>query len=80
MIAELESYRAVFCACCNEPIPISAKIASIQDEVEHERTNAPRAFIARCKLCEYERVYTMDEITEVEGEPRRRTRARAAGM
>ena len=81
MIAELaKSYRAVLCVRCNEPIPISAKVASLQDEIEHQETNAPHAFVARCKLCEYERVYAITDIRRLDGEPRRRmSRTRAAG-
>ena len=79
MIAEMKSYRAVICACCNEPIPISQKVATLLAEAEHEEKNAARAFISRCKLCECERVYTISDLRRIEGEPPlRRPRVRAA--
>jgi RNase P subunit RPR2 len=80
MIAELRSYRAVFCVRCNEPIPISSKVASLQDEIESRETRAPYAFVVRCKLCEYEHVYTISEIRAIDGEPRRRSGHGQAGM
>ncbi len=81
MIAELvKSYYGVSCIWCREPIPVSAKVASLREEIDHQETNTPHTFVARCKLCEYESVYAINGVEIFEGEPRKRTsRARAAG-
>ena len=81
MIAELmKSYRAVLCRRCNEPIPVSAKVASIQDQFEYNETDAPGGFVARCRVCEHESVYAITAVRRFEGEPRERAcKARAAG-
>lgn len=80
MIAEMSrSYSAVSCSRCNEPIPVSSRVASIQNDAAHSEKNVPHSFVARCKLCEYESVYALDAVKIVEGEPRkRRGRTRAA--
>ena len=78
MFAESKSYRGVSCVWCGEPIPVSAKAVSLQDEIEQGEANAPYAFVVRCQLCEYESVYEIRCVKRLDGEPpRRRGRARA---
>lgn len=73
MIAEIaKSYSGVLCSRCNEPIAVSSRVASIQNDIEHNDTNVPHSFVARCKLCEYESVYAVDTIKTFEGQPRKR--------
>ena len=80
MIAEAtKKYRAVLCRRCNEPIAVSSRVVSLQDELEYNETDAPGGFVARCRICEHESVYAIRDVQRFDGEPRKRTsRARAA--
>jgi hypothetical protein len=79
VIVELKSYRGVSCFRCGEPIPVSAKVMSLQHETEHGGANGAYAFAVRCKICESESVYVISDILTFDGEPStRRRKARAA--
>ena len=81
MTAELKSFHAVLCNRCKEPIPVSAKIISLRDEVQHDDSDAPNGFTARCRFCEHEGVYAIKDVKRLDGEPPKRIlRARAAGV
>ena len=77
MIAELKSYCGVSCFRCGEPIPASAKVMSLQGQIERGEANVPHAFAARCIRCESETVYTIGEVMRFEGEPAKRNLRRA---
>ena len=80
MNAELiSSYRGVLCVACREPIPVSARVSSLRENLEWENLDAPRTFAARCKRCEHENIYSISAVQDFQGEPRQRSvRVRAA--
>ena len=65
MIAESKSYLGVPCLRCGERIVVSAKVVSIQAEIENGELNAPHAFVARSRMCEYESVYEIKGCSDV---------------
>jgi hypothetical protein len=77
MIAQPKSYRGVSCVRCSKPIPVSAKVVSLQDEIAQGEENAPHAFAARCPTSEQESVYEIKDLQRFDGElPRRKSRVR----
>jgi len=72
VIAELKGYRGVLCVRCGQPIPVSAKVVSLQDEIAQGENNVPQTFSARCYLCEQESVYETKDLRRFDGEPPRR--------
>ena len=79
MSSKPKNYRGVSCARCGEPIPASAKVVSLQDEIAQGKKNVPHTFPVRCQMCEQETVYEIKDLKRFEGDARRRpTRLRAA--
>ena len=80
MIAELKRYSGVVCLRCGKPIPVSAKVKRLKDQIEHGEVHVPQAFAARCKRCHSECVYVISDIRAFEEEPSKQTlKAQAAG-
>jgi hypothetical protein len=67
-----KSYEAIICARCGATIPVSAKIADLQDGRRDETSATPRTFMARCRSCENEGIYTIDSIRSIKGQPPKR--------
>lgn len=78
MIQEaIQSYRAVVCQCCRQPIPLPGIVLHIESTLEqddagfaHEKNE--RAFTLRCRSCEREMSYRTTDIVNVEGTPKPR--------
>jgi hypothetical protein len=49
-IVESNSYSGVLCVRCGDPIPVSARVIRLQDEIEQGETNVPYTFLVRCRL------------------------------
>jgi len=50
MILEQKSYRGVSCHRCGQPLPLSAKVVSLQDEIAQGKSNVPPTFSAPVRL------------------------------
>jgi hypothetical protein len=72
--APTKDYRGVSCLRCRRPVPVSARVANFQDQIENGRTDIPHTFIARCKLCGHEALYLITAVEKFDGEPRTRIR------
>jgi hypothetical protein len=79
VIAELKSYRGVSCFRCGEPIPVSATVMSVHDQIERGEETVPCAFAVRCKICESESIYVISDVLTFHGAAStRRRKARSA--
>jgi len=79
MAEPMQSYRAVSCSRCRDPIPVCERVIRSQEN-QRGQANVLQTFVARCKLCECESVYAVSDIQLIAGAPRqRRPRARAVG-
>jgi len=79
MIQEMTQghYPGVLCSRCKERIPVPRKTAKLyedlkQDPITESQDERSRAFTLRCKACDEESVYGIDEIQEFDGTPRAR--------
>jgi hypothetical protein len=76
----MKGYRGVLCRKCNEPIPVSSKVGDRHDAFEYNETDTPGGFVARCRVCEHESVYSIRDVKTFDGEPRKRSgKTRRAG-
>jgi hypothetical protein len=71
----LTSYLGVCCSRCKERIPVAKRAAALYEDLRRDDTDDtldinPRAFALRCKACEEESTYKVQEIQEFEGPPR----------
>jgi hypothetical protein len=78
LIANPHGFWGVLCTRCGDPIPVSERIVEIHDEIARGRTGIPYAFLARCKMCEYESIYEITKVERFGGEPRKRIRRKRA--
>jgi hypothetical protein len=67
MIAEMKSYRGVSCISCGSRIAVSGTVANRKDNAGSEESTAK--FIARCKVCDHENIYSVAEVATFAGAP-----------
>lgn len=74
-----QHYRGVLCGYCRQPIPVPGIVEKIVSDESESGEKRGGIFNLRCRACERERPYRINEIIEVEGSPRPRAlRARHA--
>jgi hypothetical protein len=71
----IQSYRAVICRCCRQPIPLPGIVLHIESSLMNdggELERNERSFGLRCRSCEREMAYRTSDIVGVEGTPKPR--------
>ena len=71
-------YLGVLCFRCKERIPVPKRTAVVYEGLKRGETSDGKqegsySFTLRCKACDEESVYAVEEIGEFEGTPRVRT-------
>ncbi len=72
---EKQSYAGVVCRSCRQAIPLPAIVISKASEIERDssRENPQScAFTLRCRACDKEMPYRVNDIVDFEGTPRPR--------
>jgi hypothetical protein len=75
MVSEaVMKYRGVLCYHCQKPIPLSARVASVdaklrRGDLTNQEELGPRAFALRCRSCHREGLYFGTQFIDCEGEP-----------
>ena len=76
---KLQHYRGVLCGYCRQPIPVPGIVEKIVNHESESGEKRGSTFNLRCRACEREKPYRVNEIVEIEGSPRARSlRARHA--
>ncbi|HEY0701792.1 MAG TPA: hypothetical protein VGD60_03410 [Candidatus Acidoferrales bacterium] len=69
-----EKYSAVRCYSCGEAIPLPAKtvqkVHARAEKAEATHNDTPIVFNLRCKACEKESFYGVQDMVQIEGTPR----------
>ncbi|MFY9691167.1 MAG: hypothetical protein WA369_01670 [Candidatus Acidiferrales bacterium] len=73
---EKQVYAGVVCRCCRQAIPLPSIVLSMAAEIDGDpsslETVQARVFSLRCRACDKEMPYRVDEIVDFEGTPRAR--------
>lgn len=73
---EKQVYAGVVCRCCRQAIPLPAIVVSMAAEIENDPSSHDnpqgRVFSLRCRACDKEMPYRVNEIVDFEGAPRPR--------
>ncbi|HEX4001616.1 MAG TPA: hypothetical protein VHX36_03155 [Candidatus Acidoferrales bacterium] len=73
---EKQVYAGVVCRCCRQAIPLPSIVVSMVAEIDGDpsvrEAAQARVFSLRCRACDKEMPYRVDEIVDFEGAPRAR--------
>jgi len=73
---EKQVYAGVVCRCCRQAIPLPSIVLNMAAEIDADPslrdTAQSRVFSLRCRACDKEMPYRVDEIVDFEGTPRPR--------
>lgn len=69
----LQHYRGILCGYCRQPIPVPRLVEKIVNDESEGGEKRNGTFHLRCRACEREKPYGMNEIVEIEGSPRPRS-------